>query len=528
MAASSLIGSVVADRYRVLELLGEGGMGCVYRVEHARMGRPFALKVLSPELAGDESLAERFRREAVVTSRLDHPNIVFLADFGWLPTGQPYLVMEYVPGESLRDRMESCATGLMPLLEVIDVLIQVARALDVAHRAGIVHRDLKPENLLLSRGPDGIEVVKVLDFGVAKLMDSGGEGELTKVGQVLGTPSYMSPEQGLSGEIDGRSDLYGLGVIAYELVAGRLPFEYDGMARMIMAHAQEVPAPPSRVRPVEETPIPLELDRLILDCLEKSRSRRPRTAGDVVVALADLAALIEAPAELEVTVAHGGREDEDEEDEVTVEVTRTLEGRTHARRFVSSSQVVTYETRATERRCGWPDVVQQGRHVAQLLRIHRLGGNALDEVIVQLDQAGVNTQAWEGEVDVARTRLGEIEQAMRQAEAELRHALVELTAERGRRGGRGADRQALSELDRRIAELERGLGEVYEQRARKEAEMSAALAQREAYLDQVRQHQIDLEIHLVNLLHRLRPRPAPAPLADGYDDLARILKAINP
>ena len=224
----SLIGQVIADRYQVLELIGEGGMGRVYLAEHVRMGRKCAIKVMSPTLALSADAISRFNREASNASRINHPHVAQIYDFGGTPDKTLYLAMELVEGETLRGIIER--TGPLAPSRAAEITRQVADALAAAHHLGIVHRDLKPDNIMLARHHDGRDWVKVVDFGIAKTMqgnsdrEGGGSQTLTTAGVSLGTPEYMSPEQ-LAGErLDNRTDLYSLGLVLFNMLTANLPY----------------------------------------------------------------------------------------------------------------------------------------------------------------------------------------------------------------------------------------------------------------------------------------------------------------
>ncbi|HVX41494.1 MAG TPA: serine/threonine-protein kinase [Gemmatimonadaceae bacterium] len=220
-----LIGQVVADRYQILELLGEGGMGRVYLAEHVRMGRKSAVKVMSPNLALSADAVSRFNREAANASRINHPNVAQIYDFGETPDGVLYLAMEFVEGETLRAMIER--DGPIPPPRAGALAQQIAGALAAAHHLGIVHRDLKPDNIMVGRHHDGSDWVKVVDFGIAKTVQGSGEGgsqTVTTAGVSLGTPEYMSPEQ-LAGErLDNRTDLYSLGLVLFNMLTADLPY----------------------------------------------------------------------------------------------------------------------------------------------------------------------------------------------------------------------------------------------------------------------------------------------------------------
>lgn len=243
-----MIGRLVAERYRVLELLGRGAMGSVYLAEHVRMGRKDALKILSRRLAEDPDAIARFTREARNASFISHENVCEIYDFGETDDGLLFLAMQFVDGETLGDLMER--EGPLPPERVARIAVQVTRALEAAHARGIVHRDLKPHNIMLTRGIDGSELVKVVDFGIAKAI--GGEDEaqeVTRAGWIVGTPEYVSPEQ-LSGlPIDGRSDVYSLGIVLFKALTGALPFTGSTWQEVMTARLSEAPRSIAAFRP---------------------------------------------------------------------------------------------------------------------------------------------------------------------------------------------------------------------------------------------------------------------------------------
>jgi hypothetical protein len=255
------------NNYQVVSLLGEGGMGSVYLAEHPFMGRKAAIKVLHQDHATNRSLVERFMNEARAANAIGHPNIIDIIDVGLLPSGIPYLMMEYLDGESLAARI--ARESPLPIAQALEVAVQVAAGLAAAHDKGIVHRDLKPDNLFLipNRGsPTGR--IKILDFGIAKLRgDLSGVGAKTRSGSILGTPPYMSPEQcrGISDDVDFRTDIYALGIILYEMVTGAPPFVSEGWGDILHMHIATPPRPPREQNPV----IPPELEAVILKALAK-------------------------------------------------------------------------------------------------------------------------------------------------------------------------------------------------------------------------------------------------------------------
>jgi len=246
--AHDLVGQVVADRYHVVKKLGEGGMGQVYLAEHVKMGRRSAIKVMNPSMVHDPDAVARFNREASNASRITHPNVCAIYDFGETPDGLIYLAMEFIEGEPLTDLLER--EGALPLARAADIFRQTADALQAAHDLGIVHRDLKPDNVMLMRRKGGGDSVKVVDFGIAKAVGGDESGQkVTKTGLVIGTPEFMSPEQ-LSGDtLDGRSDLYSLALVLYRMLTGKLPFEATTVQETMIKRLTDEPTTLADARP---------------------------------------------------------------------------------------------------------------------------------------------------------------------------------------------------------------------------------------------------------------------------------------
>lgn len=279
-------GTVIRGKYRIVAKIGEGGMGAVYKALHMHFNESCALKVMAPQLMNDTALVKRFGREAIIARKLRHRNAVKVEDFDETEDGRPFIVMEYIEGQSLKHLMN--ATGPLSVARTSSIIKQAAAALDAAHQLGLVHRDIKPDNIVLVLS-GGEEVAKVLDFGIAKIRDSQSTSSgmaLTATGMVIGTPPYMSPEQAKgadSDEIDGRSDIYSLGVVMYQMLTGVLPLKADTPLNMLFAQIQTPPTPIYEARPGVKIPAPV--GELVMRCLEKDRSRRPQTGRELIEAL---------------------------------------------------------------------------------------------------------------------------------------------------------------------------------------------------------------------------------------------------
>ena len=263
--------SGLARHYRIVKRLGVGGMGAVFLAEQIALGnRPVALKVLSRRLLDDPEFLLRFHDEATSTARIRHANVVTIYESGQSDEGTPYIAMEYLEGETLRQALR--ARGALPVAECAETLSQVARGLNAAHKLGIIHRDLKPDNIFLTRGDEGEVVVKIVDFGIAKLRESATH---TLTGTVLGTPAYMSCEQASgmrSDQLDGRSDIYSLGVVTYEMLTGRVPFHSDTPLGYVRKHMLEEPPPFRAVAP--GLPVSPQVEATVMKALAKDREQR--------------------------------------------------------------------------------------------------------------------------------------------------------------------------------------------------------------------------------------------------------------
>jgi tRNA A-37 threonylcarbamoyl transferase component Bud32 len=275
-----LIGTTLAGRYLVEDVIGEGGMATVYRARHTLVDRPCAVKVMNPALASDPTTRERFRREAKSTQTLAHPNVIEIFDQGETPDGTTYIVMELLAGKTLAELTDA---GAVPLPRALPIMIQISRGIARAHDLGVVHRDLKPENIFIVRRPfDGSDLVKILDFGIAKAR---GDTRLTNAGELFGTPQYLAPERITGGETGPSVDLYALGVIFFEMATGKLPFEASDPTTFLIKHMKEKPPPPRAIDPR----LPEKLDTLIVQLLEKDPKARPVDAHRIEQELVVLA-----------------------------------------------------------------------------------------------------------------------------------------------------------------------------------------------------------------------------------------------
>src|SRR6187551_1886243 len=284
-----LLGTTVAGRYKVLQLLGEGGMGQVYLAEHVAIEKRVALKVLRAEYASKGEIVTRFQQEAISASRIKHPNALDVFDFGQLENGCFYLAMEYLEGNDLADELQRARVLTPP--RALPIAMQICRPLSAAHAKGVVHRDMKPENVFLQRTGDGEEIVKIVDFGIAQLKPSNEEAaatashrRLTRTGMIFGTPEYMAPEQASGKHADLRCDVYAVGIILFELFTGAVPFTGETFLGVLTKHLNEVAPSMRAVYP--DLQISTELEGVVSRALAKDPLQRFQTMNELAAALA--------------------------------------------------------------------------------------------------------------------------------------------------------------------------------------------------------------------------------------------------
>jgi eukaryotic-like serine/threonine-protein kinase len=282
-APDPLLGRVIAERFRITSLIARGGMGKVYRAEQSPLGRLCAIKVLNPNYNGDADpeFHRRFFREASITSKITHPNSVTIFDYGKTDDDIYYMAMEYLEGQTLHQALRE--VGTMPEDRVARIAAQICRALREAHALGVIHRDLKPANIFLSRHGDDEDFVKVLDFGLVKHITERPEEQLTQTGLFMGSPKYMAPEQIQGGVVDFRTDIYSLGIIMYEMLAGKVPFERATSVNILMAHVGEPPPPMREVNP--NLICSPSFEELVMRCIAKDPEERWSSMDQVLQAI---------------------------------------------------------------------------------------------------------------------------------------------------------------------------------------------------------------------------------------------------
>jgi serine/threonine protein kinase len=277
-ARDQMLGRVVKGRYQIMRRLGEGGMGTVYLAEQVSIGRKVALKLLRGSYAMDDEFIERFRREARLAASLNHRNIVTVYDFDQGDDESLFIAMEYLDGEKLSDVIRR--EGPLDMGRAVRFGLQFAEGLEAAHHAGVIHRDIKPDNIMVV-GEEGVETIKLMDFGIARLRDVAATSRLTRPDVIMGTPAYMAPEQAEGKETSERTDIYALGVVLYEMLSGEVPFKANTPAAVLLKQIQESPVPLRKLR----REVPAEIERIVMQALEKKPEKRQRDMRDLVQGL---------------------------------------------------------------------------------------------------------------------------------------------------------------------------------------------------------------------------------------------------
>jgi serine/threonine protein kinase len=532
------VGKLVAGRFLVRELLGEGATGLVYLAEHQELGTPYAIKILKSKFRGEPSVVERFRREAHFASRLEHPGIVYIVDFGQLESGDLYLIMEYAPGPSLRDVLKSQTSGVMPLRRALEILRQVAVAVAAAHEAGVIHRDLKPDNIVLSPRPGGGERVKILDFGLAKIIINADLPSITRPGEIFGTPDYMAPDLLRGLPSDPRTDIYSLGIIAYEIFTGEVPFIiFDDVLELLYAHQQMKPLAPSQARPRHEEPLPPEVEKIVLRCMEKEPEHRPTRASEVAqvfdsVLERDYGGRFESISLLGLEdVAHildlwrsASKQD--------IALLPTLAAGADVASAESAPEPVGEPAPVSEPDPGldlpWllEQIYKKAMNLAVQLNERHIGPSGLGDTlngICELEESALDIET---DIALLTAEFDDVEVEIREQEAAMRHAVVDLSLERGRleeQGPEHADR--LTDLGFQIEAQEGRLAELRREREERTRAIEAEISERRRPLPEMQERITREGRRLLEHLFEAKPRGGPAKIRKAYSALELLLSA---
>ena len=451
-----MIGALLDGTYRVVELIGEGATGEVYLADHIHIGRREAIKVLRREVAADDRLAARFRREARAINRLRHPNIIGIYDFGRLPDGRLYLTMEHAAGETLDVVLRR--HGRLDVVRSLHLLHQLASAIDHAHAQGVVHRDLKPHNLVLVDDRAKHDVVKILDFGLAKVLNPGGGGgeELTLRGEIFGTAEYLAPERLGPGPDDPRSDLYAIGCIAFELLTGKPPF--TGPRALVMAAQMQSP-PPSLARAFPG--ITAGLDVIVQQLLAKDPAARLQNGRQLLNALEQVPGFParRAPRSGRMTLAPEGA--------AALAAARGIEVHdevTHQEKLQAPRQIAYADTAAAHTDELRDEIFSALVALAEETVDEHPGDAALALALVDVERARSDRSRFTADRAQLEQRHATAVQSVREREGSLRFAIAELRYERQRKDPPPAPSAAqdldfqIAQLDGRVRELTLALG----------------------------------------------------------------------
>ncbi|MCA9670758.1 MAG: protein kinase [Myxococcales bacterium] len=401
-----LIGSLFAGRYRLERKLGTGGMAIVYYGRHEVLGRGLAIKVIHRRLMDDAVVQSFFQREARAASRIEHPNVTYIFDFGYAEDKRPYLAMEYVEGPTLA---ELVAKGPLATKRALPILLQIAGGLAAAHRENIVHRDLKPHNIVLTKHRGQSDVVKILDFGLAKLTEvDGSESISMSSGKEYGTPQYMSPEQCQGESVDARADIYSFGVLAYEVLTARLPFT-GPMAKVLWMHINE-----PRPRVSERVDVPAPVDDLIVRCMQQAPGERFADGDELFTALEAIVGALQGSAG---GGASGAAPSLGREARGTLKMTMVALNTEGGLTLRDGAQLLGHDR--------WAALDE----LAYMLRDRNLGSPLISEALARKVAAEDRVLELEAEIDLLRGEEVHIEMRAREREIRLRRAMVQLQHE---------------------------------------------------------------------------------------------------
>jgi serine/threonine protein kinase len=543
----SIIGQIVADRFRVQSLLGEGGTGQVYLAEHNVLERQFAIKVLRRDLISDQTAAERFRREARAASRMQHRNIVYISDFGSLTDGRLYLVMEYIPGDELSTVIAS--EKRLPSERAARILLQVAEALDYAHDKGVVHRDLKAENIIITTERHRRDVVKILDFGLAKILFGAGNLDtITFKGQIFGTPEYIPPEQITGDPVDQRADIYAMGVLAFELVTGRTPFT-GTLMELLVAHRKLTPPRPTDTCP--DANIHPCFDAIVERAMQKNPGDRYQRASDIAAVLRDyLLSTSTEPSSVGDNDLELGRSESPSPRRPPLETAAEAEepvapivgglpnpmaDTLRAQASTSPAFVVDgaalQESASPRQMEAKQQLREQAARVAGLLA--RLG-LASPELRAAMDSSSrLQVELDEAQAELARleVRLEEAELSGREQESQLRYAVIDLGMAKSRLeqspSTSSGSKAMLADLQFQVTELERRLLEVARSREAELDGLDSQIAERRRTLEDLKASLLRNDKDFLALLDLHRARfGGPVDLAEPFRVL-ESLKVLN-
>lgn len=543
MSSESLVGKLLAGRYHLIERLGRGVTGDVYLAKHPVLGVRFAVKVLGEDYSDDAHATQRLKHEAELVSRLNHPNIVSTVDFGETDDHRFFLIMEYVHGHSLKKELRTLDPSLMPLKRVLNLLKQLCHGLTTAHDTGVIHRAIKPANVLLSVSPSGDEQVKLVDFGMAKTISDDGQSHVTRNRQIVGSPRYMAPEQLTGSPVDRRTDIYSVGVVAYLMLTGDLPFHGKTPIQVVAAQQTKPAADLSLVRPADETKVPRDVRKVFMKCLKIDREKRPAHVSHLTEAI--LMALPRVPDEEDrpVTIttlagsadeAHawsvGSADPEDEsvgpDDTAEVDLA-DLEKVYQAHFHHQQERKLSQLTPEQKSKRLWNVVNKKALELANLLQERRLASSALSSYLITWNALAEQEVATQTEIALYKAELNETDDQWREKTAPVRDALLNLRVAHSHLQEDQATNDAiLATLDLQIDELEARLGAATDETEEQQRLLENHIINLNNELNTIQNSLGETQLQMLQILRQEKQPGLPPDLEENYATLENLLRAV--
>jgi serine/threonine protein kinase len=543
MSGSSLVGKLLSGRYHLIELLGRGVTGDVYLAKHPVLGVRFAVKVLGEDYSDDSHATQRLKHEAELVSRLNHPNIVSTVDFGETDDGRFFIIMEYVHGHSLKKELRTLDPSLMTLKRVLNLLKQLCHGLTTAHDTGVIHRAIKPANVLLSVSPSGDEQVKLVDFGMAKTISDDGQSHVTRNRQIVGAPRYMAPEQLTSAPVDRRTDIYSVGVIAYLMLTGDLPYHGKTPIQVVAAQQSKPAAALSLVRPADETKVPREVEKVFMQCLEIDREKRPRHVSNLTEAI--LMALPRVPDEedrpVTITTLAGSADEaqawgessvDSDDDSVgpndTAEVDLAdLEKVYQAHFNHQQERKLSQLTPEQKNKRIWKVVNKKSLELANLLEQRRLASAPLSSYLITWNAMSEQEVATQTEIALHKEALNDTDGQWREQTASLRDAMLSLrVAHSHLMEDQAANATILETLNQQIYELETRLSNANQVTEDQQQRLENLLLNLQKDLQTIQTQLGETQLVVLQILRQDKPSGLPPDLEEAYATLENLLRHV--
>jgi len=543
MSSPSLVGKLLAGRYHLIERLGSGVTGDVYLAKHPVLGVRFAVKVLGEDYNDDAQATQRLKQEAELVSRLNHPNIVSTVDFGETDDHRFYLIMEYVHGHSLKKELRQLDPSLMPLKRVLNLLKQLCHGLTTAHDTGVIHRAIKPANVLLTVSASGEEQVKLVDFGMAKTISDDGQSHVTRNRQIVGSPRYMAPEQLTGSPVDRRTDIYSVGVVAYLMLTGDLPFHGKTPIQVVAAQQSKPAAALSQLRPADDTKVPRDVERVFMQCLNIDREMRPAHVSHLTEAI--LMALPRVPDEedrpVTITSLAGSRDEaqawsmrpsDPGDDSVgpddTAEVDLAdLEKVYQAHFHHQQKRKLSSMTPEQKSKQLWNVVNKKALELGTLLEQRQLASSTLSSYLITWHALAEQEMAAQTEIALHKAELDGTDDKWREDTAPVRDALLNLRVAHSRLLEDQATNAAiLTALDLQIDALEARLGAATDETEEEQRLLDNHIINLNADLQIIQNSLGETQLQMLQILRQEKRSGLPPDIEEHYTTLENLLRAV--